>query len=164
MANRGMNSSQGASDNFQPPTATQVLRDSYHARLEEHIGKAADSFKQILQSCLISDKATNARADFQSEVEAANLARAADELLRLISELKIAVITHMDGKECKVENLEMKAYYDGLTKLSLNEVKTMKESVADCLSGLERHYYDSCTRWGGGEAPSAEGGDIPPPV
>lgn len=100
-----------------------------------------------MSCCEIRDKATNARMDFQSQVEAANLAKAADDLLRLVSEMKIAVIVQ-EVKESEAEFTEMRAIYD-VEKASLNEMNKLRDNVASSLSALEKHYYASCTRWSG---------------
>lgn len=99
----------------------------------------------MVNCCQIQDKATNARTDFQSQVEVANLAKAADELLRLVSELKIAVIVQEfleRNRECSL----MRNVYDQETRHSLS-VGELLGNVANALTKLEKHYYSSTTRW-----------------
>lgn len=86
--------------------------------------------------------------DFQSQVEAANLAKAADDLLRLVSELKIAVIVQ-EVKESEHECGEMRGIYDMEKKASFHELGKLRDNVSSTLSALEKHYYASCTRWSG---------------
>lgn len=98
----------------------------------------------------IRDKASNARAEFQTQVEAANLAKAADELLRLISELKIAAIVQ-EVKESNQEASEMRAIYEVENRQVVNELRNLRDNVSSALSALEKHYYQSCTQWATGE-------------
>lgn len=86
--------------------------------------------------------------DFQSQVEAANLAKATDDLLRLVSELKIAVIVQ-GVKESEDECKDMRTLYDKEKKTSFHELGKLRDNVASTLSALEKHYYASCTRWSG---------------
>lgn len=104
------------------------------------------SRQDVVSCCNIQDKATNARTDFQSQVEVANLAKAADELLRLVSELKIAVIVQ-EVKESNFECSEMRHVYDQETRQSLHDLGELRVNVATALGALEKHYYTSSTRW-----------------
>lgn len=99
--------------------------------------------QDVVSCCNIQDKATNARTDFQSQVEVENLAKAADELLRLVSELKIAIIV----QEVKEGNTEMRQVYDQETRQSLHDLGELRGNVANALGALEKHYYASTTRW-----------------
>lgn len=148
MSSRGITSNADASHppSTRAPTAT-ALRRGFHDRLDEGVTKALDAFQNITTSCVIRDRASNARADYQAEVEAANLARAADELLRVISELKIAAIVQ-DVTEGKKEATELRALFDTDMKQSVHEIGRLRETVANSLSALEEHYYASCARWG----------------
>lgn len=83
--------------------------------------------------------------DFQSQVESANLAKAADELLRLVSELKIAVIVQ-DGRE---NVKEVRAILEVERGALPTEMRRLRESVGGTLATLEKHYYASRTRWEG---------------
>lgn len=100
----------------------------------------------MVSCCEIQDKATNARTDFQSQVEVANLAKAADELLRLVSELKIAVIVQ-EFLERNSECMVMRNVYDQETRHSLHDMGELLGNVSNALSKLEKHYYASTTRW-----------------
>lgn len=131
------------------PRRTQTseeVRTTYHQRLEDDVTKALNAFRDVVRSCQIEDKASNARADFQSQVEVANLAKAADELLRLVSELKVAVIVQEvreRSQECKMT----RATYDSETFQSLNDMSELLGNVTIGLGALEKHYYTSATRW-----------------
>lgn len=89
------------------------------------------------------DKAGNARAEYQAQVETANLASAAEGLLALISELKTAVVVQ-DLKETDREGEKTKLALDADVKRAYGEVKSLRGSVTATLTELERHYYESC--------------------
>lgn len=99
-----------------------------------------------MSTCEIRDRGANARADFQSQVEVANLAKAADELLRLVSDLKIASIVQ-EVKESKQECAQIRTNFEKETWHSLNELSILRDSVSSTLASLEKHYYGSTTRW-----------------
>lgn len=153
MSSRGIQGAAPLTGTAPPPTAARrapsaaEVRAAYHNRLDEQVNRAIDAFKEVVGCCEIRDKATNARKDFQSQVESANLAKASDELLRLVSELKIAVIVQ-DVQESEKECMEMRSIYDVEQKTSLGELGKLRDSVSASLSRLEKHYYASCTRWG----------------
>lgn len=88
------------------------------------------------------DKAGNARAEYQAQVETANLASAAEGLLALISELKTAVVVQ-DLKETDKEGKKTKDALDADVKRAYDDVRKLRERVALTLAALERHYYES---------------------
>lgn len=150
MSSRGATRPPPSASHAPPPTSrlqteTQV-RNHYHERLDDATNRAADAFKDLVSSCSIRDRASNARSDYQSQVDAATLAHAADELLRLIAELKVATIVQ-DVSESKQEASEMLSFYDVETRQALHEITTLKDAVASSLASLEPHYYSSVTRW-----------------
>ncbi|PXF40346.1 Mediator of RNA polymerase II transcription subunit 22 [Gracilariopsis chorda] len=127
------------------PTAVE-LRETYHNRLDTEIDRAMTAFQDLIASCEISDRTSNARAEYQTQVEAANLANSADQLLRLISELKIAAITQ-NIPEIKSENRTMQVFFDQTGRKMLKEILTLRDETAKTLRLLEKHYYESSTTW-----------------
>lgn len=99
---------------------------------------------------MLTDRTSNARSDLKIQVDTANLARAADQLLRLISDIKVATIVQQ-VRESKQESSEMRAFYDVETRNALAEVTALRDAVGGALEGLEKCYYASCTRWGIGD-------------
>lgn len=145
--NRGAPLPLGHDPSSQRTTTTAIeLRETFHNRLETEIDRAASAFQDLVASCEISDRASNARAEYQTQVEAANLAKAADELLRIISELKIAAITQ-NYNEIKMESTTIQVYFDNFSRGMIKEVVALRENVGKTLRILEKHYYESCTRW-----------------
>lgn len=98
--------------------------------------------QDVVASAKVRDKASNARAEFQSQVESANLAQAAEGLLRLISELKTAAIVQ-DVTDSTQEATETRNSLEAETRSALAELGVLRDSVANTLSALEKHYYRS---------------------
>ena len=88
------------------------------------------------------DKTSDARAEYQAQVEAANLSQAAEGLLRLISELKIVAIVQ-EVNESIQEASETCSLFDTETRRALAELGVLRDSVASTLVSLEKHYYNS---------------------
>jgi hypothetical protein len=98
-----------------------------------------------VRSAEVSDHASNARAEFQTRVDAASLAQAAEGLLRLISELKVAAIVQ-DGPSSAREAAEVRAGLEAGAKSVGVELAGLRDDVAQLLSIVEDHYYESVCR------------------
>lgn len=101
--------------------------------------------QDVVASGEVRDRASNARAEFQAQVEAGNLAKAAEGLLRLISELKIAAVVQ-EVTETNREVTEMRTMYEFETRRAVSELGTLRDNVAATLTALEKHYYSSQAR------------------
>lgn len=104
-----------------------------------------------MQSCEIGDRVATARADFQAQVQTANLMHSLESMLRLVSDLKVATIVQ-EVSESKQESNELRAIYDGESKVTRNAIGALREQLATTLAALETHYYRSCTTWGFSDA------------
>lgn len=87
------------------------------------------------------------RRDFESQVDSSNLCHAADDLLRLVSELKVAVIVQ-EVTDSKEESPELRGVYDWEVKSTERSIAGLSENVLPILESLETHYYRSCSTWG----------------
>lgn len=101
----------------------------------------------IVASAQIHDRVASSRRDFQSQVDSSNLCHAAEELLRLISELKVATIVQ-EVSDSKQESFDLRFVYDKEVQHSERIIAKLSESVYPLLESLEQHYYRSCTTWG----------------
>ncbi len=118
-----------------------------HPAHSHSLGKALTCISRspsqnTVASAQVKDKASNARAEFQAQVETANLASAAEGLLALISELKTAVVVQ-DISESDREAKNTKKALDDDVKRAFSELKSFRDTIATTLSSLERHYYES---------------------
>lgn len=85
--------------------------------------------------------------DFASEVDSANLCRAAEDLLRLISDLKIATIVQ-EVSDTKQETTDLRTIYDKEVKSTDQMISSLVVNLHPILDSLEHHYYHSATSWG----------------
>ena len=106
----------------------------------------ADSYPPRPQSALaagkVADRADNARGEYQTQVEAAKLARAAEEILRLTAEVQLALIVQDIGESCEEEKAA-KAALETDARQAREELARLRDSVAGTLTELETHYYRS---------------------
>ncbi|CAN8075704.1 unnamed protein product [Agarophyton chilense] len=134
------------------PTARE-LRESYHDRLDTEIDHVLTAFQDLVASCQISDRPSNARAEYQTQVEASNLANSADHLLKLIADLKVAVVTQ-NLAEVKTENRYMQTFMDKNSHEMLTHIVNLGDAIAKTLRLLENNYYASCTTWNHNPSPN----------
>lgn len=85
--------------------------------------------------------------DLAAEVESANLSRAAEDLLHLISDLKVATIVQ-EVSDAKQETMELRTIYDQEVKATDQMIASLAVSLHPALHALEHHYYRSATAWG----------------
>lgn len=96
----------------------------------------------MIRNAEVSGPATNARAEFQTRVDASALAQAAEGMLRLVAELKVAAIVQ-DIKSTGEEASEVRKELGELTKRSSGELSALRSSVDEALVALETHYFQS---------------------
>ncbi len=123
------------------PSAAEV-RQRYQKRLMDLGQVMMDSFKGTIASAEISDRATNSRNEFQAQVETAKLAQAAEAILKLNSELKIAMIVQDIGESSQDDRATKKAF-DEDTRKAKEQMASLRDNVATTLTALEQHYYRS---------------------
>jgi Surfeit locus protein 5 subunit 22 of Mediator complex len=99
----------------------------------------------VVRSAEVSDHASNARAEFQTRVDAAGLAQAAEGLLRLVSELKVAAIVQ-DTTASADEAAEVRATLESHSRTSTAELAALRDVAAEHLAALEEHYFESQCR------------------
>lgn len=102
--------------------------------------------KSIVSSCKIQDRVSGLRGEFQSQVDTSNLCKAMEDLLRLISELKVASIVQ-EVTDNRQESYELRGVYDNEVKFTERAIHSICENLLPALESLEAHYYRSCTTW-----------------
>jgi hypothetical protein len=118
------------------------LRAAYHRRLEDLTARAVDAFRDVVRGAELSEAAGNARAEFQTRVDAAGLVAAAEGLLRLVAELKVAAIVQ-DAATTTAEAAEVRAALEGHARQSTAELLVLRDDVATALEELETHFFAS---------------------
>jgi len=91
---------------------------------------------------MVSDTATNSRGELRAQVATAQLTCAAENVLKLTSELKIALIAQDVGESWK-DDCASKQALDSDSRKSKDELVKLRENTASLLANLERHYYTS---------------------
>lgn len=143
MASRGI---QAPSVGERRSLSSVQVRENYHRRLDKHIKEAVDSYRSIIDSCTIKDTVGVMRGDFESQVDTSNLSKAAEGILRLISELKVACIVQ-EVTDTKQEYHDLRSVFDTEVKATERTIASLSESILPVLETLENHYYQSCTKW-----------------
>lgn len=100
-----------------------------------------------MESCQIQDRVTSLQRDFAGEVDSANLCRAVEDLLRLISDLKVATIVQ-EVSDTKQETFDLRTIYDKEVKATDQMISSLVLNLHPTLDALEHHYYHSATTWG----------------
>jgi mediator of RNA polymerase II transcription subunit 22 len=101
-----------------------------------------DNLQDVIRSAAVSDQTSNARAEFQTQVDAAGLAQAAEGLLRLISELKVAAIVQ-DARATTGEAEQTRIALTLHSTTAEDELRQMRDDIGRLLTELETHYYQS---------------------
>ena len=145
MSMRGRGRGRGRAQTFpsraRNPSAAEV-RQRYHKRLTDLGQVMLDSFKNTIASAEIADRATNSKNEFQAQVETAKLSQAAEGILKLNSELKIAMIVQDMGESSQEQRATKKAL-DEDTRKAKEMLGSLRDNVASTLTALEQHYYRS---------------------
>lgn len=90
----------------------------------------------------MGDRASNARGELRAQVETSKLTTAAEKILKLTSELKIALIAQDVGESWK-DDCASKQALDSDSRRSKDELVKLRENVSSMLTQLETHYYKS---------------------
>lgn len=143
MASRGI---QAPSVGERKSLSSVQVRENYHRRLDKHIKEAIDAYRSIIDSCTIKDTVGVMRGEFESQVDTSNLSKAAEGILRLISELKVACIAQ-EVTDTKQEYHDLRSVFDTEVKATERTIASLSESILPVLETLENHYYRSCTKW-----------------
>lgn len=103
--------------------------------------------QEVVASCAIHDRVSSFRCDVKSQVESGKLCKAVENVLELISELKVATIVQ-DVTDCNQESQELRGLYDTEVKYAHTALFMLSENITPMLESLEAHYYHSCASWG----------------
>lgn len=129
---------------------TQNLLNSYKMRLQDDTRAMSENFKEIILSAKIPtdektlvQKETQGHFDIcQMKVRAANIVRAGESLLRLISDLKTFVILNdfpSINEHLNQQNASLKQTNDYLE----GKLIDLRDEFTSALTELEGEYYNS---------------------
>jgi len=121
------------------------VRAAYHRRLDALITTIADAFADALREAALpppSDPAAGSVSALRTEAATASLAAAADELLQLISELKVAAVVHDVANGAK-DAVSVKEGLERSRRIAEEALRVLAGRSAALLRELEVHYYKS---------------------
>lgn len=126
----------------------EALLKSYTKRLKDDVKSILDNFTEIVKSSKLDDESQLARLT-QSEqdgneckVRAANIVRAGESLLKLVSDIKqFLILNNFPGVNETIDRRCKQLHT--LQKDSQNTLCSMKEDLAGSLYDLEEEYYNS---------------------
>lgn len=127
---------------------TQNLLNSYNKRLQDDVRAMHENFTEIIKSAKIEEtlqveRATQTYYDmYQMRVRAANIVRAGESLLKLISELKTFVILN-DFPSVNHHVDEQNKLLNGHTKQQHEQLIKLRDEIAVSLFDLESDFYNS---------------------
>lgn len=130
-----------------PPSKDALLK-SYRKRLRDDIGSMTFNFMEIVKLCKGEDESQVSRATqceedaFEMQVRAANMVRAGESLMKLISDIKQYLILN------DFPSVNEAIAYNSKMFLNLQEtcdckLTTLRDDLATDLFELEEEYYSS---------------------
>ncbi|XP_062845051.1 mediator of RNA polymerase II transcription subunit 22 isoform X1 [Trichomycterus rosablanca] len=144
------------------PQSKETLLQNYNKRLKDDIKSIMDNFTEIIKVAKVEDetqvsRATQAEQDhYEMHVRAANIVRAGESLMKLVSDLKQFLILNdfpSVNEAISQRNQQLRALQEECDK----KLITLRDEIAIDLYELEEEYYSSsCGHWNGVELPLCE--------
>ncbi|KAK1787781.1 hypothetical protein P4O66_016271 [Electrophorus voltai] len=144
------------------PQSKETLLQNYNKRLKDDIRSILDNFTEIIKTAKVEDetqvsRATQAEQDhYEMHVRAANIVRAGESLMKLVSDLKQFLILNdfpSVNEAISVRNQQLRALQEECDK----KLISLRDEIAIDLYELEEEYYSSsCGQWDGVELPLCE--------
>ncbi|KAM7416139.1 hypothetical protein PAMA_018286 [Pampus argenteus] len=130
------------------PQSKETLLQSYNKRLKDDIRSIMDNFTEIIKTAKIEDetqvsRATQAEQDhYEMHVRAANIVRAGESLMKLVSDLKQFLILNdfpSVNDAISLQNQQLRALQEECDK----KLTSLRDEIAIDLYELEEEYYSS---------------------
>ncbi|XP_069787628.1 mediator of RNA polymerase II transcription subunit 22 isoform X5 [Narcine bancroftii] len=130
------------------PQSKELLLQSYNKRLKDDIKSILDNFTEIIKSARIEDETQVSRATqceqdhYEMHVRAANIVRAGESLMKLVSDLKQFLILN-DFPSVNEAINQRKQQLRNLQEECDKKLITLRDEIAIDLYELEEEYYSS---------------------
>jgi len=130
-----------------PPTKDALLK-SYRKRLRDDISSMSSNFIEIVKLLKVEEESQVARATqceedaFEMQVRAANMVRAGESLMKLISDIKQYLILN-DFPSVNEAIAHNSKVFLNLQETSDCKLTTLRDDLATDLYELEEEYYSS---------------------
>ncbi|XP_077096681.1 mediator of RNA polymerase II transcription subunit 22 isoform X1 [Siphateles boraxobius] len=144
------------------PQSKETLLQNYNKRLKDDIRSILDNFTEIIKTAKVEDetqvfRATQAEQDhYEMHVRAANIVRAGESLMKLVSDLKQFLILNdfpSVNEAISLRNQQLRTLQEECDK----KLISLRDEIAIDLYELEEEYYSSsCGQWDGVELPLCE--------
>ncbi|XP_054905074.1 mediator of RNA polymerase II transcription subunit 22 isoform X1 [Poeciliopsis prolifica] len=144
------------------PQSKETLLQNYNKRLKDDIKSIMDNFTEIVKTAKIEDETqvsrpTQAEQDhYEMHVRAANIVRAGESLMKLVSDLKQFLILNdfpSVNDAISQQNQQLRALQDECDK----KLTSLRDEIAIDLYELEEEYYSSSySQWNSTDLPLCE--------
>uniref|UniRef100_A0A8C8SWM3 Mediator of RNA polymerase II transcription subunit 22 n=1 Tax=Pelusios castaneus TaxID=367368 RepID=A0A8C8SWM3_9SAUR len=130
------------------PQSKETLLQSYNKRLKDDIKSIMDNFTEIIKTAKIEDETQVSRAtqseqdNYEMHVRAANIVRAGESLMKLVSDLKQFLILNdfpSVNEAINQRNQQLRSVQDECDK----KLISLRDEISVDLYELEEEYYSS---------------------
>ncbi|XP_076006994.1 mediator of RNA polymerase II transcription subunit 22 isoform X1 [Genypterus blacodes] len=144
------------------PQSKESLLQNYNKRLKDDIRSILDNFTEIIKTAKIEEETqvsrpTQAEQDhYEMHVRAANIVRAGESLMKLVSDLKQFLILNdfpSVNDAISLQNQQLRSLQDECDK----KLTSLRDEIAVDLYELEEEYYSSSySQWDSTDLPLCE--------
>ncbi|XP_004544353.1 mediator of RNA polymerase II transcription subunit 22 isoform X1 [Maylandia zebra] len=144
------------------PQSKETLLQNYNKRLKDDIRSIMDNFTEIVKTAKIEDETqvsrpTQAEQDhYEMHVRAANIVRAGESLMKLVSDLKQFLILNdfpSVNDAISLQNQQLRSLQEECDK----KLMSLRDEIAIDLYELEEEYYSSSySQWDSTDLPLCE--------
>ncbi|MBN3320142.1 MED22 polymerase, partial [Atractosteus spatula] len=144
------------------PQSKETLLQSYNKRLKDDIRSILDNFTEIIKTAKIEDETQVSRATqgeqdhYEMHVRAANIVRAGESLMKLVSDLKQFLILNdfpSVNEAINQSNQQLRSLQEECDK----KLTSLRDEIAIDLFELEEEYYSSSySQWDSTDLPLCE--------
>ncbi|CAB1318838.1 unnamed protein product [Coregonus sp. 'balchen'] len=144
------------------PQSKESLLQNYNKRLKDDIRSILDNLTEIIKTAKVEDetqvsRATQAEQDhYEMHVRAANIVRAGESLMKLVSDLKQFLILNdfpSVNEAISLQNQQLRSLQEECDK----KLTSLRDEIAIDLYELEEEYYSSSYgQWDSSDLPLCE--------
>jgi len=133
------------------PQSKETLLKSYTKRLKDDVKSILDNFTEIVKSSKVENETQvsrltqSAQDQYEVNVRAANIVRAGESLMKLVSDMKEFLILN-DFPSVNNSISERSKAIQEITNQTDQQLLTLKQELAVHLFELEQSYYSSSYR------------------
>ncbi|XP_068695873.1 mediator of RNA polymerase II transcription subunit 22-like [Montipora foliosa] len=133
------------------PQSKETLLKSYTKRLKDDVKSILDNFTEIIKSSKVENETQVARLtqstqdQYEMNVRAANIVRAGESLMKLVSDMKEFLILN-DFPSVNTSISERSNAIQEINTLTDQQLLTLKQELTVNLFELEQSYYSSSFR------------------